>query len=79
MQTIKDDIRRERPENEAIDPVPFFQVVQFFTGYLCRVAQKDQVYFMPSHPLNIFLKLQILLHLAASSISRPEIQFHEYN
>ncbi|BFI31474.1 hypothetical protein AXG93_4530s1190 [Marchantia polymorpha subsp. ruderalis] len=42
MQTIKDDIRRERPENEAIDPVPFFQVVQFFTGYLCRVAQKDQ-------------------------------------
>ncbi|KAG6548875.1 hypothetical protein Mapa_009637 [Marchantia paleacea] len=43
MQTIKDDIRRERPENEAIDPVPFFQVVQFFTGYLCRVAQKDQV------------------------------------
>ncbi|KAL2632945.1 hypothetical protein R1flu_004424 [Riccia fluitans] len=42
MQSIKDDLRRERPSNGTLDSVNFFQVVQFFTAYVCRIAQRDQ-------------------------------------
>ncbi|KAL3694777.1 hypothetical protein R1sor_008428 [Riccia sorocarpa] len=42
MQGIKDDLRRDRTSSEERDPVPFFQVVQFITAYVCRTAQRDQ-------------------------------------
>ncbi|CAM6108735.1 unnamed protein product [Calypogeia fissa] len=42
MQSVKEDIQRERKGLETPDIVAFFQVAQFFTSYQCYVTQRAQ-------------------------------------
>ncbi|KAJ7552476.1 hypothetical protein O6H91_06G056900 [Diphasiastrum complanatum] len=42
MQTVKEDIRKERTGLQAVDVVMFFKVAQFFTCYQCCRVSKSQ-------------------------------------
>jgi hypothetical protein len=43
MQTVKDDIQRERNEVQESDVVTFFTVANFFTSYQRCLLSKPQV------------------------------------